>query len=56
LWWLCIKMEGLPLHRQMFLLISSEHISAQIGNHQIILKVYINGGRVYMNYNAGIKF
>jgi microcystin degradation protein MlrC len=33
-----VKMEGLPPHKQMFLLINSQHVSAQIGDHQVIHK------------------
>jgi hypothetical protein len=31
-----IKMEVLPSHKQMFLLISLQNVSAQIGHHEVI--------------------
>jgi hypothetical protein len=50
-----IKMEGLPSHRQMFLLINSQHVSAQIGHHQVILEEYTNGDAIFINYSASVK-
>jgi hypothetical protein len=35
--------KWLPEHKQMFLLVDSQHVSAQIGHHQVILAVYTNG-------------
>jgi hypothetical protein len=34
--WLHIKMQKLPSHKQLFLLFRSEHISSQIGHHQVM--------------------
>jgi hypothetical protein len=47
-------MEGIPLHKQMVLLISS-HVSAQIGHHHVILDEYTNGDGMPINYSAIVK-
>jgi hypothetical protein len=36
------KTEGLASHKQMFLLINSQYVSAQTGHHQVILEKYTN--------------
>jgi hypothetical protein len=36
----------------MFLLLSSQHVSAQIGHHQAILEENTDGDGVHVNYNA----
>lgn len=36
-------MEELPSHKQMFILIHSQDVSAQIGRQQVIHEEYING-------------
>jgi hypothetical protein len=41
-------MEGLPSHKQMFLLIDSKRISAQIGHRQVILEEYTNGDGIHI--------
>jgi hypothetical protein len=40
----------------MFLLISSQHVSVQIGNHQVILEEYTNDDGIHINYIATIDF
>jgi hypothetical protein len=48
-------MEGLPSHKQMFLLFNAQHVSAQIGHHQAILEEYIHGDGIHIHYKASIK-
>jgi hypothetical protein len=45
-----LKMEGLPSHKQIILLISSQHVSAQIGHRQVIFEEYTNDGGIHINY------
>jgi hypothetical protein len=40
----------------MILLTSSQHISAQIGHHQVILEEHTNGDGIHINNNASINF
>jgi hypothetical protein len=40
----------------MLLLIDSKHVSSQIGHHQVILEEYTNGGGIFINYIASVKF
>jgi hypothetical protein len=48
-------MEGVPSHKQLFLLINSRYISAQIGHHKAILEEYTDGDGIFINYNARVK-
>jgi hypothetical protein len=41
---------GVVSHKQMFLLISSRHVSAQIGHHQAILEEHTNGDIIQINF------
>jgi DNA integrity scanning protein DisA with diadenylate cyclase activity len=41
---LCIKMEGLSSHGNMFLLFHSQRVSTQIGHRKAIREAYINDG------------
>jgi hypothetical protein len=47
-----MKMEGIPPPKQMFLLINSQHVSAQTGHYQMVLEGYTNSNRIHINYNA----
>jgi hypothetical protein len=51
-----IKMEGLPSHKQMFLFISSQHVSDQTGHHQVMVEEYTNSDGIFINNNASVKF
>jgi aspartate ammonia-lyase len=51
-----IKLKVLPLHKQILLLINSQHVSVQKGQHQVIVEEYKNGDGTHMNYNASITF
>jgi hypothetical protein len=45
-----LKVDVLPSCKQMFLLINSQRVSAQIGHHQIIPEEYTNGNGICINY------
>jgi hypothetical protein len=47
-------MEGIPSHKQIFLLIST-HVSAHIGHHQAVLDEYTSSDGITVNYSASIK-
>jgi hypothetical protein len=49
------KMQDLPTHKQMFLLMNS-HALVQMGNHQAIVKKYTNCDGIHVNYNVSIIF
>jgi hypothetical protein len=51
-----LRKEVLPSHKEMFLLINSQHISAQIGHRQAILEEYTNDDGQRINYNSSITF
>jgi hypothetical protein len=40
-------MEGLPSHKQMLLLIQSQHVSVQIGHHQVNREEYTNDDGIH---------
>jgi hypothetical protein len=40
----------------MFLLTNSQHVSAQIGHHQVVLEEYINGDGIHTTNNASVHF
>jgi hypothetical protein len=44
-------MEGLRAHKLMFLLIYSQHVSAQRGHHQAIRGEYTNDDRSHAHYS-----
>jgi hypothetical protein len=50
-----VKMKGLPSHKRMFLLIDSQHVSVQLGHHQVILEDYTNGDGIGINENFSIR-
>jgi hypothetical protein len=39
-------MEGLPSHKQKFLLFDSQHVSARIVHHQFIYEEYTNNNGI----------
>jgi hypothetical protein len=47
------KNEGVTSRKQMFLLISSQHVSAQTGHHQMILEENTNGNEMHINCSSG---
>jgi hypothetical protein len=49
-------MEVLPLHKQILLLINSQYVSVQTGQHQVIVEQYKHGDGTHINYKAIITF
>jgi hypothetical protein len=41
-------MEGLPPHKQMFLLSHSQHVLAQIGHYQVIHEEFANDDGIHI--------
>jgi hypothetical protein len=48
--------EGFSSYRQMYLFISSQHVSPQIGQHRIFLKKYANDDRLHINHSISTQF
>jgi hypothetical protein len=48
----------LPLHKDILLLLlmNSQHVSVQTGQHQLIVEEYKNGDGTHMNYNNNTTF
>jgi hypothetical protein len=51
-----IKMDGLLSHKEIFILMNSQNVSAQMGHHQVIVEKYTNGDGIHINNNANIKY
>jgi hypothetical protein len=47
---------GVTSHTQMLLVYNSQHVSAQIGHHQVVLEEYTNVDGILKNYNTSIEF
>jgi hypothetical protein len=49
-----VRTKGLPSPKQMLLLSSSQDVSVEIGDHQVILEVYTNGDGLHTDDNSSI--
>lgn len=43
---------GITVTQAIILLTNSQHVSDQIGYHQVILEEYINGDGIHINYDG----